>query len=325
MFAKIFTQIFDSSIAESPEVRFTFMDLLVLADLNGVVDMTHEAIARRTNRPLDVVRSTIATLEAPDPDSRTKDHEGRRLKRLDAHRDWGWVILNYSQFRAIASEEQRREKTLARVHKFRTKRPVTPCNADVTPPNAPVTGANAGNAMQMQMQMQREKQMEDAKANPLPECVEFPAGKPNKGNANGARDLQLKLNSMFGRDDSRWDPEDERLLVAIVQRPNWAAEFSKLEKFKDREPDYFPQSVGTLLNKWANTLDRAGRPPKPRQPQGQAFSNSRRQRQILPDGTEITENNELDPFKPPMENGREIQLPDPRRKAWERKIVAQAQ
>ncbi len=136
MFAKIFSQIYDSSIVENPELRFTFMDLLVLADAGGVVDMTHEAIARRTNRPIDVIRSTIEVLENPDTRSRTPDAEGRRLKRLDAHRDWGWVIINYDQFRKVETDEQRREKTLARVNKYRGKiREINPCNAGVTPAN----------------------------------------------------------------------------------------------------------------------------------------------------------------------------------------------
>ena len=105
MFAKIFSQIYDSSIVEDSEMRFTFMDMLVLADVNGVVDMTHEAIARRTNRPIETIRSTILKLESPDMRSRTPDAEGRRVKRLDEHRDWGWVIVNYDAFRRIASEE----------------------------------------------------------------------------------------------------------------------------------------------------------------------------------------------------------------------------
>lgn len=121
MFAKIFVQIYDSSIVENPELRFTFMDLLVLADSSGVVDMTHEAIARRTNRPIELIRQTIAELEGPDPTSRTPTDEGRRLKRLDTHRDWGWIIVNYDHFRAIASDMQRREKTAARVRKYREK------------------------------------------------------------------------------------------------------------------------------------------------------------------------------------------------------------
>jgi hypothetical protein len=121
MFAKVFSQIFESSIAEKPELRFTFMDMLVLADVNGVVNKTHEAIARITNRPLTVIKETIAELEGPDPRSQSPDYKGARIKRLDDHRDWGWFIVNYKHYRQIASEEQRREKTLARVKRHRDK------------------------------------------------------------------------------------------------------------------------------------------------------------------------------------------------------------
>jgi hypothetical protein len=126
VFAKIFNQIYDSSIVESPETRFTFMDFLVLADPNGIVDMTQEAIARRTNRPVEVIRKTILELEGPDPRSRTPLENGARIYRLDDHRDWGWAIVNYDYFRRIASEEQRREKTKLRTQKWRKRRESSP-------------------------------------------------------------------------------------------------------------------------------------------------------------------------------------------------------
>ena len=111
------------------------MDFLILADKNGVVDMTHESIARRTNRPIKLIRQTIAQLEGPDPKSRTPDAKGARIFRLDDHRDWGWGIVNYQYYRNLASQDQRREKTRLRVQKLRKKRtvrkslPVTQCNA----------------------------------------------------------------------------------------------------------------------------------------------------------------------------------------------------
>src|SRR2546428_2858637 len=94
VYAKVFTQILDSSLAENYHVRHMFEDMLKLCDLNGVVDITHEAIARRLKMPAKAVRLYIAELEKPDPKSRTPDHEGRRLVRLDDHRDWGWFIVN---------------------------------------------------------------------------------------------------------------------------------------------------------------------------------------------------------------------------------------
>lgn len=109
MFAKVFEQIFDSSIAEDYLVRLVFEDFLVLADPFGIVDMTHEAIARRTNVPLEIVRSSIQKLSQPDPRSRSPKEDGRRLILLDSHRDWGWQIVNYEDYRKLRDEENRRE------------------------------------------------------------------------------------------------------------------------------------------------------------------------------------------------------------------------
>ena len=108
MFAKVFGQIFDSSIAEDYNCRRMFMDLLVLADSTGAVDMTLEAISRRTNVPIEEVEKYINELCQPDSKSRSKLHEGKRLVPLDDRRDWGWMIVNYQHYRQIKDEEARR-------------------------------------------------------------------------------------------------------------------------------------------------------------------------------------------------------------------------
>lgn len=148
MYAKVFAQIFDSSIADDYELRHFFMDLLVLADADGMVDMTPTAIAGRTRIPIEKVSAFLTRLENPDSESRTPDGDGRRIVRLDDHRTWGWIILNYDTFRKIASEEQRKSSAKARQQRRRAKirektnetsnvtplsRPVTPCSASVTP------------------------------------------------------------------------------------------------------------------------------------------------------------------------------------------------
>ncbi len=84
------------------------MDLLVLADSTGAVDMTPEAISRRTNVPQPEVEKYIKDLCQPDARSRSDLHEGKRLIPLDERRDWGWLIVNYSHYRQIKDEEARR-------------------------------------------------------------------------------------------------------------------------------------------------------------------------------------------------------------------------
>lgn len=131
VFAKIFAQIFDSSIAGDYVVRHIFMDLLVLADRDGVVDMTPDAISRRTNVPEDMVLHALAELMKPDHKSRSPLESGSRIVPLDSHRDWGWQIVNFDHYRAIRDEESRKTyfrdyKREYRQTKKSTKRPQCP-------------------------------------------------------------------------------------------------------------------------------------------------------------------------------------------------------
>jgi hypothetical protein len=109
MYSKVFQQIFESSISEDHVVRHVFMDLLVLADRHGEVDMTPMAISRRTNVPIGIVSRALHALSQPDPHSRTQIEEGRRIALLDSHRDWGWRIVNFHHYNAMRNEDARRE------------------------------------------------------------------------------------------------------------------------------------------------------------------------------------------------------------------------
>ena len=129
MFAKIFAQIFDSSIASDYIVRHVFMDLLVLADREGVVDMTLDAISRRTNVPEEVVSHAISVLMTPDPSSRSGDEEGRRLIPIDSRRNWGWQIVNYEHYRNLKDEEARRAYFRDKKREQRAKSSPTLSNA----------------------------------------------------------------------------------------------------------------------------------------------------------------------------------------------------
>ena len=126
MFAKVFGQIFDSSIAEDYNCRRMFMDLLVLADQTGAVDMTYEAISRRTNVPVEEVVKYVKELCQPDQKSRSKLEEGKRLIPLDSNRDWGWKIVNYVHYRKIRDEAARREyfRDKQREHRKKVKKAV---------------------------------------------------------------------------------------------------------------------------------------------------------------------------------------------------------
>lgn len=109
MYTKVFRSIYDGTLADNWQAMVTFQQMLVLADSQGVVDMTPGAMARITGIPLEILAAGIAVLEAPDAGSRTPEMEGRRIARLDAHRDWGWFLVNFAKYRAMQTREEKNE------------------------------------------------------------------------------------------------------------------------------------------------------------------------------------------------------------------------
>jgi hypothetical protein len=115
MYGKVFAQIYDGTLVEHWQALVTFQQLIVLADASGVVDMTPTAIHRRTGIPLEIIETGLRILEAPDQGSRTPDMEGRRIVRIDAHRDWGWSLVNHRKYRKLVSHEEKREADRVRI------------------------------------------------------------------------------------------------------------------------------------------------------------------------------------------------------------------
>ena len=111
MYAKVFMQIYDGTLCtRGPwQALVTFQQFLVLADQDGIVDMTAAAISRRTTIPIEIIEAGIEVLMQPDPESRTPTLDGRRLVYLAESRSWGWQVVNYKHYRELKREEDRRE------------------------------------------------------------------------------------------------------------------------------------------------------------------------------------------------------------------------
>ncbi len=83
--------------------------------------MTVDAIQRRTNLPMEIIAHALPLLESPDPDSRSRDCEGRRIIRLDPERSWGWRIVNFTKYRESVTIEMSRLSEAARKKAYRAK------------------------------------------------------------------------------------------------------------------------------------------------------------------------------------------------------------
>jgi hypothetical protein len=121
MFGKVFQSLWSGSLCGKSDQQLVFIFMLANATSEGVCDVFHDAIAASTGIPPDRVRAAALELEAPDSSSRTAAEGGRRIVRLDEHRTWGWLIVNYAKYRAIKDAETVRESTRERVRRYRAK------------------------------------------------------------------------------------------------------------------------------------------------------------------------------------------------------------
>jgi len=102
---------------------------IVLADADGIVDMTPMAISARTSIPREIIDKGIDILSAPDKYTRTEGSDGRRIELIDAHRPWGWVLVNYDHYKSLRDSDTVRAQTRERVRKHRAAQNVTHGNA----------------------------------------------------------------------------------------------------------------------------------------------------------------------------------------------------
>lgn len=135
MYGKIFDSMYDGTLYGLWEAIVTFQQMIVLADADGIVDMTPQAMAARTSIPLEIIQAGLKVLEAPDPYSRTPGQDGKRIERIDEHRPWGWHIVNHEKYKHLKDSDSLREQNRVRQQRFRDNRRVTQNNAtsrDVT-------------------------------------------------------------------------------------------------------------------------------------------------------------------------------------------------
>jgi hypothetical protein len=164
-FTKLFNDILYSSIwSEDDKTRLVWITMLALANWHGEVSAAIPGLAKAANVSIGDAEKALAKLMAPDPYSRTKDHEGRRIEAVDG----GWIILNYVKHRERASEEDRREK--ARVRKQR-QRDRESTSRTVTSASRPVTGNHAGHDIQIDIQTEIQTKKTPTKTTKLPKLL----------------------------------------------------------------------------------------------------------------------------------------------------------
>lgn len=90
--------------AEGPEVFKLFVYMLLEADVNGFVDVTSvKALAMKANLSVEACTEALRVLSSPDPDSFSKERDGRRIVPQDGG---GWLVVNAVKYRQIQTRAQ---------------------------------------------------------------------------------------------------------------------------------------------------------------------------------------------------------------------------
>lgn len=140
-----YTKLFGSIVAstiwdEDDKTRIVWITMLAMANRHGEVESSIPGLAKFSKVSIEAVEQALEKFKRPDPYSRTKDHDGRRIEDMDG----GWFLLNHPKYREKASADEVREQTRKRVERFRTRNAL--CNGD----SVTVTQSNGCNAKQRQ-------------------------------------------------------------------------------------------------------------------------------------------------------------------------------
>jgi hypothetical protein len=106
-FVKLFTTLTDSSVWALPDnQRVIWITMLSMANARGNVHASVLGIAGRARKSIEEVEEAIAVFMAPDPYSRTKTLDGRRLEEIPG----GWHFVTYQVHKSALEVEKERER-----------------------------------------------------------------------------------------------------------------------------------------------------------------------------------------------------------------------
>lgn len=117
-YTKLFNSILASTIwREDDKTRLVWITLLAMADKNGIAEGSVPGLADLARVTIPECESSLVKLMSPDRYSRTTEHEGKRIEKVEG----GWAILNHAKYRAKMSADERKEYNRLKQRDWRAK------------------------------------------------------------------------------------------------------------------------------------------------------------------------------------------------------------
>ena len=121
MYGKHFASTYTGSMVGAGLNVFAVWGYVIANAVNGRVELNPKLLAMVLGGSEDEIDAAITYLTNPDPGSRTKDNEGRRLIR-EGH--FQYLVPTHAAYRAILNEEERREYNRRKQAEHRAKEAV---------------------------------------------------------------------------------------------------------------------------------------------------------------------------------------------------------
>lgn len=117
-YTKLFSSILDSTVWIQPRhVKIVWVTMLAMVGHDGVVEASIPGLAKRADATVEEVEDALRIFLAPDPYSRSKALEGRRIIEVDG----GWALVNHPKYKHKASDADKREKDALRAKAYRDR------------------------------------------------------------------------------------------------------------------------------------------------------------------------------------------------------------
>lgn len=166
-FTKLFSSITESSIwCEDDKVLRVWVAMLARVNADGMVEASVPGFANLCRMSIEEMTRCLARLKAPDPYSRTPDHDGRRIEDAPG----GWKVLNYQAYRERGQAKDGSKAPYMRKYREERKKRRQQDPPDETPATSPaelrVTGKS--NALPCKVTSKTEAEAEaDTPPSPL--------------------------------------------------------------------------------------------------------------------------------------------------------------
>lgn len=117
-YTKLFNELIMSTVWREPDhVRILWITMLAIKDRWHIANASLPGLADAARITMEQCQEGLEILSAPDPYSRSKEFEGRRIEACEG----GWLILNGEKYRNKMSLDERREYNRIKQREYRAR------------------------------------------------------------------------------------------------------------------------------------------------------------------------------------------------------------